>query len=336
VRQGRAQLIAPASVSVSIVTPAFNEAESLPLLYARLKAALDPLAIDWEWIVVDDHSRDGTVDVVERLASDDRRVRGIRFARNAGSHSAIACGLHHAAGASAVMLAADLQDPPEVIPRLMERWQAGAQVVWAARRGRPGDRAHVGFAALYYWIMRRVSGLSAMPARGADCFLADRVVLDAFARLRERPVSVLALITWLGFRQETIEYDKHERQHGRSGWTLRKKVALVVESIVAFSDLPIRLCAWAGVLCLGVAVTLPIAGLFLQPSLGWSVLFAAAAFVGLAGVQLLSAGVLGAYLWRALEESRGRPPYVIERVVGSMRTGEGADTVEPVGRGGIA
>jgi dolichol-phosphate mannosyltransferase len=198
----------------------------------------------------------------------------------------------------------------------MERWRAGAQVVWAARRERPGDRAHVGFAAVYYWLMRHVAGLSTMPARGADCFLADRVVLDAFARLRERPVNVLALVTWLGFRQEAIEYDKHARQHGRSGWTLRKKIALVVDSMVAFSDLPIRLCAWAGLLCLVVAVVLLLGGLAQLPALAGGLLLAAAAPAGLAGNQHLALGAVRAKVWRALEDSRGRPPYVVERVMG--------------------
>ncbi len=323
-----------APVPVSIVTPAFNEAENLPRLYARLQAVLDPLGIEWEWIVVDDHSRDQTLDVVAGLAAIDPRVRGIRFARNAGSHSAIACGLHHATGACAVMLAADLQDPPEVIPRLLERWRAGAQVVWAARREQPGSRAHGGFATLYYWLMRRVAGLSDMPARGADCFLADRVVLDAFARLRERPVSVLALITWLGFRQEAIEYEKQQRQYGQSGWTFRKKVALVVDSVVAFSDLPIRLCAWAGLLCLGAAAMLLFAGLFWLPTLGAGLLIAVAAVAGLAGLQLLALGVVGAYVWRGLEEARGRPAYLIERVVGRMGTGEPGPVAPLGGRGG--
>ena len=320
------------AVTVSIVTPAFNEADSLPLLYARLRAVLDPLAIDWEWIVVDDHSRDGTTDVVERLAAGDARVRGIRFARNAGSHAAIACGLHHAAGASAVMLAADLQDPPEVIPRLLERWRAGAQVVWAARRERPGDRAHVGFAAIYYWLMRRVAGLSTMPARGADCFLADRVVLDAFAGLRERPVNVLALITWLGFRQEAIDYDKQARQHGRSGWTLRKKIALVVDSMVAFSDLPIRVCAWAGLICLAAALVLLLVGLAALPAPAGGLLLAVAAAAGLAGGQFLALGAVGAYVWRALEESRGRPPYIVEREIGVTAGGRPAAVTPRPGR----
>lgn len=296
---------------ISIVTPAFNEAANLEALYTRLARAAERLGSTWEWIVVDDHSRDDTFGVVERLSLLDGRVRGIRLARNSGSHIAITCGLHHVQGDAAIVLAADLQDPPEVIERLVDAWRQGAQVVWAARRTRPSA-----FARLYYWIMRRLVGLTAMPANGADVFLTDRVVVEAFRRCPERNASVLALITWLGFRQVVVEYDKQPRASGRSGWTLSRKVKLVVDSVAAFSDLPIRLCGHAGVALLAGALLLAGAGAFLLPSLGAALLLFAAVFVALTGIQLIGLAVVGAYVWRALEEARGRPPYLIERVAG--------------------
>ena len=197
-------------------------------------------------MIVDDHSRDDTIGVVEQLTRADPRVRGVRLSRNSGSHLAIACGLHHARGEAAVMMAADLQDPPETIEALVAEWRKGAQIVWASRRVQPGEAAHAGFAALYYWIMRRVVGLTAMPARGADFFLIDRTAIDAFRRCDERNVSVLALVTWLGFRQAHVEYDKQPRAAGRSGWTLGRKVALVADSVTAFTALPIRVCGMLG------------------------------------------------------------------------------------------
>src|SRR4029079_12142372 len=149
---------------LSILTPAFNEATNLDALYARVASATTQLGVEWEWLIVDDHSRDETFAAVQRLAAADPRVRGVRLARNSGSHVAITCGLHLVRGDAAVMMAADLQDPPETLAAMLERWKAGAQVVWAVRRERPGEAAHAGFAALYYWLLRRVVGMSEMPA----------------------------------------------------------------------------------------------------------------------------------------------------------------------------
>lgn len=305
---------------LTIVTPAYNEADNLPALYDRLASTLSAMAMEWEWVVVDDHSRDATFDVVERLAARDVRVRGLRLARNSGSHVALACGLHHASGDAAVMMAADLQDPPETLPAMVARWRAGAQVVWAVRRQRPGDRAHSTFAAFYYWIMRRIVGLSEMPSRGADFFLADRAVIDAFRQFPERNGSVLALITWLGFRQEYVDYDKEPRGAGASGWTLSRKVKLVFDSVASFSAFPIRVCSVAGVVLLGSSGLLLVAGLVLLPGLGAVLLLVLAVMLGLAGMQMLALGIVGEYVFRALDEARRRPLYVIEAVANGRDT----------------
>lgn len=305
-------------MKLSILTPAFNESTNLDALYARVLAAMSVLGGDWEWLIVDDHSRDDTFAVIARLAGADPRVRGIRLSRNSGSHVAIACGLHHVGGDAAVMMAADLQDPPETVGAMLERWRDGAKVVWAVRRHRPGDPSHAGFAAGYYWMMRNVVGMKEMPATGADFFLVDRDVIEAFRRFPERSVSVLALITWLGFRQEYIEYDKQARASGRSGWTVAKKVKLVIDSVTAFSEAPIRACAYAGAM-LGAAGLMSLAaGVVLIPSLGGGLLMLLGVTVGLAGMQMLALGIIGEYVWRALEESRRRPPYVIEAVAGMV------------------
>ena len=299
---------------ISLISPAFNESANLGPLYERLAAAMAAVGVDWEWIVVDDHSRDNTFDVLRALTARDPRVRGVRLARNSGSHVAITCGLHLAKGDAAIMLAADLQDPPETIRAMLERWRAGAEVVWATRRERPGDRTHSGFAAVYYWIMRRVVGMNEMPERGADFFLIGKPVLDAFRQFRERNVSVLALITWIGFRQETIEYDKQPRTAGRSGWTLARKVKLVVDSIVSFTDLPIRLCWYGGAALLALAVVVGVIGIAQLPTLGAALLLMLSVVLGLAGLQLIALGLIGEYVWRTLDEARGRPQYLIEAV----------------------
>ena len=299
---------------ISLISPAFNESENLGPLYERLAAAMAAVGVDWEWIVVDDHSRDSTFDVLRALAARDPRVRGFRLARNSGSHVAITCGLHLAKGDAAIMLAADLQDPPETIRAMLERWRAGAEVVWATRRERPGERTHAGFAAVYYWIMRRVVGMKEMPERGADFFLIGKRVLDAFRQFRERNVSVLALITSIGFRQETIEYDKQPRTAGRSGWTLARKIKLVVDSIVSFTNLPIRLCWYGGAALVALAVVVGVIGIAQLPTLGAALLLMLSVVLGLAGLQLIALGLIGEYVWRTLDEARGRPQYLIEAV----------------------
>jgi polyisoprenyl-phosphate glycosyltransferase len=313
---------------ISIVTPAFNEARNLPVLYERICATMESLGLDWEWIVVDDHSEDETFAAIARLAERDRRVRGVRFARNFGHHSAVTCGLHQARGDCVTALAADLQDPPEVIAELLEQWNSGVKVVWAARGRREGEKATtVGFSRLYYWVMRNVVGMKEMPATGADFFLIDRTVVEAFSRFSESNVSIFALITWMGFRQATITYDKGARLHGSSGWTLKKKLKLVVDSVTAFSYLPVRFMsylgfavAFAGFFNAGLVILNAMNG---HPVEGWSSLMVVVLLVG--GLQMVMMGVLGEYVWRALDESRRRPRYIIE-----ANTAERSATCEPL------
>ncbi len=311
----------------SVVTPAFNEAQNLPVLYERLAATMAALGLDWEWVVVDDHSSDGSFEVLTRLAARDPRVRGLRFARNCGSHTALACGLHHAAGACVVALAADLQDPPEIIAELLAEWRQGAQIVWAGRRDRPGETAAtLAFSRLYHRLMRSVGGLDGMPASGADCFLLDRTVVDAFARFRETHTSILALLGWMGFRQATVLYDKAPRLHGTSGWTLAKKLRLVIDSVTSFSAAPIRMMSYGGVAVAGLGAVLAghmvLQAIVGTPVAGWSAVLIAVLL--LAGVQMVMLGTLGEYLWRALAETRRRPQYLIER---ATPTAEAAPTV---------
>jgi polyisoprenyl-phosphate glycosyltransferase len=300
---------------LSVVTPAYNEAGNLPLFYERLSNALKSSGVEWEWVVIDDHSSDETFATIGDIASRDSRVHAIRLAKNSGSHMASICGLFQAQGHCAAIMAADLQDPPEVLPTLLRKWFAGAQVIWAVRARREGERAStIGSSRLYHMLMRHVVGLRNMPPTGADFFLLDRQVLNAFLEFKESNVSVLALISWMGFRQETITYDKQARLYGHSGWTLKKKLKLLVDSITSFTYLPIRLMsylgfvvAFIGFIYAGLVVENYFAG---QPAPGWSSLMVVVLVIG--GIQMLMMGVLGEYLWRALDESRRRPRYLIE------------------------
>jgi dolichol-phosphate mannosyltransferase len=301
---------------LSILTPAFNESVNLEQLHARLVQTMGTLGVEWEWLIIDDHSRDDTFAVIQRLAVIDSRVRGIRLARNRGSHVAITCGLHHVRGDAAVMMASDLQDPPETLGALLQKWRDGAQVVWATRREQPGTKTHAGFASLYYWIMRNVVGMKEIPARGADFFLIDRAVIDAFQRCAEQHVSVLALIAWLGFRQEYVEYDKQPRVAGRSGWTIARKIKLVVDSITAFSDAPIQACWLLGAALMVIGVLSIVVGLTVFESLQAAVVVLLGAIAGATGLVLCALAMLGEYVWRALDQSRRRPQYVIEATAG--------------------
>jgi len=279
------------------------------MLHERLTAVFRQL--DWEWIIVDDHSRDNTFEVIERLVAIDPRVRGIRLAYNSGSHLAFTCGLRHASGEVAALMVADLQDPPELLIQMLERWRSGVQVVWAVRRHQPGDGSGT---QLYYWIMRNLVGMNDMPATGADFFLVDRVVIDAFLAAADRHVSIFALMMWLGFRREFIQYDKQPRTRGRSGWTLAKKLKLVVDSIVGFSDFPIWWLTYAGVAALVAALVPAIVAVVAYSGLNAALLLLAALVFGLFGCHLIALAILGHYVWRGLDAARKRPLYSIEAV----------------------
>lgn len=308
------------TATVSIITPAFNEAQNILVLHERLSGVLSGLGAPWEWIVVDDHSPDETWAVLQELANREPRLKAIRLARNSGSHTALACGLQHAHGDCAVVLAADLQDPPETIPALLEKWRSGAKIVWAVREDREGESTSTKtFSKIYYWMMRHFVGVSNMPAAGADFFLLDRRVIDVLNVFKESNVSLIALLTWMGFRQDRISYVKQARAHGRSGWNLDKKLKLAVDSITSFTYKPIRFMSYVGfiVAFLGFLYALVVIGyrlVFQTQVPGYPSLIVTMLVIG--GLQMIMMGVLGEYVWRALDEARNRPRFIIEDTIG--------------------
>jgi glycosyltransferase involved in cell wall biosynthesis len=296
-----------------VVTPAFCESENLPLLYDRLSKVL--AGKDWEWIVVDDHSPDATFAAIARLAAADSRVRGVRLARNFGSHAAAMCGIEGARGQAIAVLAGDLEDPPELLRDLIQHWEQGWQVVWGVRSKTRGRSLPARAASrIYHTMMRRFAGIEHLPEHGADCFLADRAVTDALLQFGERHNNLFVLLAWIGFRQTSVTYEKADRASGRSGWTMTKKIDLLMDSVSAFSYKPIRwmsvaggLTALAGFVWACVVAANALLG---HPPAGFSSLMVAVLL--LSGIQMLMMGVLGEYLWRALDESRRRPRYLIE------------------------
>lgn len=302
---------------VSILSAFFNERQNLPVLRQRLSAVVERLDCTAEFVLIDDHSNDGSSELVKQWLQEDPRVRYIRLSRNCGSHAAYSAGLAHCSGECAVLLAADLQDPPEAIPTLLEHWRSGFDVVWAARSQRQSESWRTKlFAGVYYRLMRRFA-LPEMPAKGADFLLMDRKVIDAYNAVPEKNTSFLAMILWLGFRQTSIEYVKEARHAGQSKWSLSKKLKLFVDSFVSFSYAPIRLMSLAGaaisVLGFLYALFVVFNALRGHPVEGWSSLMVVVLILG--GFQLLMLGVLGEYLWRAFDEARGRPRYVIEETI---------------------
>jgi dolichol-phosphate mannosyltransferase len=273
------------------------------------------LNASWEYeiVLVDDHSMDQSPALARQWHAADAQVRYLRLARNSGSHAAFSAGLAACGGDCAVLLAADLQDPPELIPTLLDHWQQGHDVVWATRREREGESWSTRlFARLYYGLMRLV-GLN-MPTQGADFLLLDRKVIDAYNAIPEKNTSFLALILWLGFRQTSIPYAKRARRHGKTKWSLTQKLKLLVDSLVSFSYAPIRLTTLAGIgieaLGLAYALAVLVHATLGIPVQGWQSLMIVVLL--LSGFQLLMLGILGEYLWRTFDQARGRPRYVLE------------------------
>jgi dolichol-phosphate mannosyltransferase len=302
---------------LSLITAFLDEEANLPTFKERLRSVLDQVGVEYEIVLVDDHSGDGSPHIARLWAQDDSSVRYIRLSRNCGSHAAFSAGLANCTGDCAILLAADLQDPPEMIPLLLEKWHEGYDVVWAARKERLGESwTTLALSRLYYRLMRTFA-MPEMHRRGADFLLMDRKVIDAYNAIPEKNTSFLALILWMGFRQATIEYDKQARFAGNSKWSISKKLKLFADSIVSFSYAPIRCMSWLGILVsiLGFlyALFVFVNGLRGATITGWASLMVAVLILG--GLQLVMLGILGEYIWRAYDEGRGRPRYIIEEQV---------------------
>jgi len=318
---------------LSVITFFLNEAANLPEFAARVCAVAEQLDCEVEVVLVDDHSTDESPDIAKKWSAEDPHIVYVRLSRNFGSHAAVAAGLAHCTGDCAVLLAADLQDPPEIIPELLARWRDGYHVVWAAREAREGESWSTKFlAAVYYRLMRRLA-LPNMPVKGADFLLMDRKVIDAYNAAPEKNTSFLPLILWMGFRQATIQYVKQARSAGKSKWTFSKKLKLAIDSIVSFSYAPIRLMSLLGgimALCGFLYAAVVVVGWFM----GWVLSgtgYAALMVVLLVGQGLIISmlGILGEYLWRAFDAARGRPWYIVEECRrGDATRGEPADEPE--------
>ncbi len=311
----------------SVIIPCLNEEETLATLYARLVPVLDSLFDErWEIVFIDDGSTDRTMSVIRALYGGDSRIHAVSLTRNFGSHIALAAGLDEAAGDVAIILAADLQDPPETIPHLVERWREGHDIVWGARDTRDDPVSRKVFAWLFYGLIRRTA-LPRIPRTGTGSFcLIDRSVIESFRRFPERNRLTFGIISWSGFSQAEVYYQRPRRYAGRSRWSFGQLVKTAIDTFVSFSYLPLRLISYFGCVVSIAAFTLGfyvIADHFAAGGnlRGWPSLMTVILFLG--GVQLLTLGILGEYIWRISEESRQRPLYLVREKLGiAVATGE--------------
>lgn len=302
--------------SVAVIIPVYNEESNLRVLCERLDKVLAGIPeTKFTILFVDDHSADRTPSLLADLAAKDPRVKWLRLSRNSGSHVACAAGLDQCEADAAVIMAADLQDPPELIPRLLEKHAQGSQLVWAARERREGETWFTLAASrCFYWLLERFTEIK-LPPRGADVLLADRCVVNAFRQMPERNISLFVAFSSLGFRQSAISYVKEARHAGASKWTLRRKIQMAVDSFVGFSYVPLRFMSYAGMLAAGFGAGWAVFILLMKlrgaiQETGYASTMIAILILG--GLQMVMLGVLGEYLWRTLEEARRRPRYFVE------------------------
>jgi len=300
---------------LSVIIPVYYNAESLEELYARLqKVPESHPSLDLEILFIDDGSGDRSYEVLRRIAAEDERVVVLKLSRNFGSFNACLAGLTRASGDCGVIISADLQDPPELIGEMYERWRQGTKVVMAVRARREEGFFKVLFAKTYYRVFRALVD-NAMPRGGFDFVLIDRAVIDNLAAMREKNTTLMGLILWSGFKREEIPYTRMSRKHGRSRWSLVKKVNYFVDSLLAFTQVPIRLLTLLGVFTclisfLGILYILVVSLTGRVSVAGWASVMVVMFFMF--SLMMIGMGILGEYVWRGLEESRKRPSFIIE------------------------
>jgi glycosyltransferase involved in cell wall biosynthesis len=306
------------SVELSVVVPVYNEQESIPELYQRLTSVLAGVVRSYEVILVDDGSHDLTWEIIRELAGRDGRVKGVSFSRNFGHQMAFTAGLDHADGDGVVIMDADLQDPPELLPELVARWRAGFDVVYAVRARRKGETLFKLFtAAAFYRLLRRITHVD-IPVDTGDFRLMSRKAVEAFRHMPERHRFTRGMVAWMGFRQVGVPYVRAARHAGETKYPLRKMLRLASDGIISFSYLPLQLATWVGLLVGTLAFVALVAALVVRLTGGampaWAIAAGALAF--LAGVQLVAVGLLGEYVGRVLDEVKRRPLYLVRETVG--------------------
>lgn len=301
---------------ISIIIPVYYNEDNLLPLYTDIKEKiLSKLTIDYELVLVDDGSKDRSYETILELKKLNPKIIPVKLSRNFGSHAAILAGLSVCTGDCAAMKAADLQEPSEIILEMLDKYNEGSNVVLAVRSDRDEPFSQKLFASFYYKLMRKLA-LSNMPEGGFDCFLIDRQVIDVLTDMNEKNTSLMGQILWSGFQTTEIQYVRLKREIGKSRWTLKKKIKLVMDSLLGFSYFPIRMISFTGI------------AVFLI-SLIWGLIVLIAKFTNNIAIQgyttlmilillgfgviMLSLGIIGEYIWRMFDATRNRPPFLIEK-----------------------
>lgn len=303
---------------VSIAFPVFNEAENIEALYRAVAAAVDPLGLSYEMIYVDDGSTDGSLEIIKRLRAQDSRVQFVSLSRSFGHQRALMAGLTHARGAAVITMDGDLQHPPAVLPEMIRLWRAGYHVVYTHKRSRHVRGLRLLQIRFAYWLISKWSGLR-LSFGQSDFRLLDRKVLDVLLAIPESRKFLRGLVQWVGFTQIAVPYDPAPRHAGEAKYTFRSLAALAANGVLSFSMVPLRAalvvgsCVTLASLLFGIASlvlgVLYVAGarVWLPPA--WAVF--GACLTLLAGVQLMAIGMVGEYLGRVLEQTKGRPEFIV-------------------------
>ncbi len=305
---------------LSVVVPCYNEEEVLHTTHRRLVEVLARLEdLDFEVVYVDDGSRDQTPAILRQLQEEDDRVRVLRFSRNFGHQLAVTAGVDHASGDAVVLIDADLQDPPEVILDMVARWREGYHVAYGVRTDRPGESAFkLWTAKAFYRLINRMSD-TVIPLDTGDFRLMDRRVVKALQSMPERDRFVRGMVSWVGFRQIAVPYQRAPRLAGESKYPLYKMLRFALDGIASFSIAPLKLATWMGFAVSGLALLGIVYALFLRlfTSIwitGWTAIFISVLFMG--GIQLISLGIIGEYIGRIYGEVKRRPLYLVNERLG--------------------
>ncbi len=307
------------STLISIVVPLYNEQAVINQMYSTLSEVLQSNALEYEILMVNDGSKDHTLELAKSICQADKRVKLISFSRNFGHQVAITAGLDKASGEAVVIIDADLQDPPEVIIEMISKWREGNQVVYGVRKKREGESYFKRVtAAVFYRLLRRLTPIE-IPVDTGDFRLMDRKVVEKLKEMRERTRFVRGMVSWVGFKQCKVEYVREKRYAGETKYPFKKMLKFAIDGILSFSQVPLKLSSSFGLFCATVSFLAIIYGLIVkllypeQAIAGWASVFVGILFIG--GVQLICIGILGEYLGRIYEEIKARPLYVIDQEV---------------------
>lgn len=308
-----------ASPTLSVVAPVFNEEAILHELYRRLSAVLDGAGLDWELVLINDGSRDRSLEIMRELNAADPRVKVVSFARNFGHQVAITAGADYAQGEAVCIIDADLQDPPEVILDLLAKWREGYEVIYAVRSEREGETWFKEFTAkAFYRIIYRITDIN-IPMDTGDFRLMDRKVVEALRTMREKHRFMRGMSVWVGFKQTGVYYKRAARFAGETKYPLKKMLKFALDGITSFSYFPLQLATYVGFVAAALAILGAIIAIILRLTgshelLGQATTLVAVLFLG--GVQLISLGIIGEYLGRIYDEVKGRPLYIVGEALG--------------------